>query len=427
MDLFLLLLALLGHAFFWIGLVNRLHSFGVARWIIRLFTGLFFFAAGMIPIGIAAWLYVKNPEGLTIAPWRASAGGIAIHGLVVVYTTVCWTAGSATLLRLVWLRYFVRTPPVVRFHGRRRAKIEPRSAEFAAHETAHHFYTRLPLNEILRLEVTDWMLEVPRLAPALDGLSIVHLSDFHFTGRIGKAYFREVVRISNELQPDLVALTGDLMETTACFDWIPNTLGQLRARHGVYFVLGNHDRRTGEVPRLRQMLEQSGLIDLGGRRRQIEIDGQPIVLMGNELPWIEHELVAGDVPLLRRSSARSDSLPGTACEQAVAHEDEISRLVPLRIVLAHSPDQLGWARAQDADLLLAGHTHGGQVCIPPLGAIFSPSAWGVKHVSGVYFWPRTILHVTRGVSGDTPVRWRCPPEVARLRLYAAGAKAAIER
>jgi uncharacterized protein len=270
--------------------------------------------------------------------------------------------------------------------------------------------------------VTDWMLEVPRLAAALDGLSIVHLSDFHLTGRLGKAYFREVVRISNELQPDLVALTGDLMESAAYFDWIPDTFGRLKARYGVFFVLGNHDVRTHAIPRLRLLLEESGLIDLGGRSRQIEINGQPIVLMGNELPWIKHPPAAcgfaePGVPLLRRSSARCDSPPDTACEQAAAHGAAAGS--SLRIVLSHSPDQLAWARAQHADLMLAGHTHGGQIRIPPLGAIFSPSAWGVKHVAGIFYAPPTILHVTRGVSGDTPVRWRCPPEIAYLKLFGA--------
>ena len=390
MDAFLLLLALAGHAFLWIGLVNRLHSLGLRRWIVHLLTDTFFLLAGVIPLGIAAWLCVSRPEGLTIAPWRAGGGG-GVNRLIVIYMIVCWAIALATLLRLVWLRCLVRTPPLVRFHGRRRAEIDPKSAEFGVAETAHHLFTRLPLNEILRLEVTDWMLDVPRLAAALDGLSIVHLSDFHLTGRLGKAYFREVVRISNELQPDLVALTGDLLESRTCFDWIPDTFGQLRARHGVYFVLGNHDLRTRNLPRLRRMLEQSGLIDLGGRRRQIEINGQPVVLMGNERPWIKHE-------------------PSAACGFA-------ETTPPLRIVLSHSPDQLGWARAQDADLMLAGHTHGGQICIPPLGAIFSPSAWGVKHIAGVYYSPTTILHVTRGVSGDTPVRWRCPPEIAHLRLF----------
>jgi hypothetical protein len=389
MDLFLLLLALLGHAFFWIGLVNRLHALGIRRWIINLATATCFLFAAMIPIGIAGWLYTKSPERLTIASWRSAADRIDPNRFIKVYAIACWTVASATLLRLVWLRCFVRTPPLVRFHGKRRAKINPRSAEFGADEISHHLFTRLPLNEILRLDVTDWTLDVPRLAPALDGLSIVHLSDFHFTGRVGKAYFREVVRTSNELQPDLVALTGDLVESAACLDWIPHTLGRLSARYGVFFVLGNHDLLTRDIPRLRRMLEQSGLIDLGGRQRQIEINGQPVLLMGNELPWITHE--------------------PAACGFAGAAP-------PLRIVLAHTPDRLGWACAQDADLMLAGHTHGGQIRIPPLGAIFSPSAWGVRHISGIYYSPPTILHVTRGVSGDTPLRWNCPPEIARLKL-----------
>ena len=96
----------------------------------------------------------------------------------------------------------------------------------------------------------------------------------------------------------------------------------------------------------------------------------------------------------------------------------------LRIALAHGPDQLRWARAWGADLMLAGHTHGGQIRIPPLGAIFSPTRHGVKYISGVFYSPPTILHVSRGVSGDIPVRWNCPPEIACLRsagrLMAAG-------
>ena len=68
--------------------------------------------------------------------------------------------------------------------------------------------------------------------------------------------------------------------------------------------------------------------------------------------------------------------------------------------------------------MLAGHTHGGQIRIPPLGAIFSPTTKGVKYISGVFYVPPTILHVTRGLSGDIPVRWNCPPEIAHLRLRA---------
>jgi hypothetical protein len=412
MTLVLLLLALMGHAFFWIGLVNRLHAVGIRRVIINLVTAVCFLLAAAIPFCIVGWLYVKSPERLTIASWRVATDRIWSNGLLAAYVILCWAAASATLLRAVWLRWILRTPPLVRFHGKRWAKIDPRSAHFSADETSHHFFTRLPLNEVLRLQVSDWTLDVPRLAPALDGLSIVHLSDFHLTGSVGKAYFREVVRTSNELQPDLVALTGDLVEAAACIDWIPDTFGRLAARYGVFFILGNHDLHTHDVPRLRHMLEQHGLID-ASRGRQIEINGQPVLLTGSERPWINDrertgtEVVVGETSGRRKASSRQP--PPSPSPSAS----------PLRIVLAHTPDQLGWARTQGADLMLAGHTHGGQICIPPLGAIFSPSVWGVKYISGIYHSPPTILHVTRGVSGDTPLRWNCPPEIARLKLIAA--------
>jgi uncharacterized protein len=379
MNLFLVFFALLGHAFFWIGLVNRLHSVGIRRWIIDSLTVLFFFCSVTIPLGVAFWFNVNGFR----RPSQA----------IIAYAVACWIVAAITLCRFVWFLFLYRTPSIVRFRGRRRVNIHLESATIAPEDNSHHFLARLPLNEALRLDLTDWMLDVPRLPPALDGLSIVHLSDFHFTGRVGKAFFREVVRVSNELQPDLVALTGDLLESPNRLDWIPDTLGQLKARHGVYFVLGNHDLRLRVARQLRQLLEQCGLISLGGRTHRIEINGQPILLMGTEYPWIKDE------PVADRTACGS---PGTTA--------------PLRIALSHTPDRFAWARAQDVDLMLAGHTHGGQICIPPLGPICSPSAWGVKHIAGIYHSPPTILHVTRGISGDTPIRWHCSPEIARLTL-----------
>ena len=226
---------------------------------------------------------------------------------------------------------------------------------------------------------------------------------------MGKAYFHEVVRISNELQPDLVCMTGDIVDRSACLDWIPDTLGRLTARHGVYFILGNHDRRV-DAGRLRRMLEQSGLVSLGGRWLPIEIGGAPVLLAGNERPWF-------DGPVRVRANAP----PAWRATWRGSHRDDLRSL---RIVLAHTPDQFAWARSHDADLMLAGHTHGGQIRIPPLGAIFSPTAEGVKYISGVFYVPPTILHVTRGVSGDIPVRWNCRPEIAHLRLRQPSGKAA---
>ncbi len=89
---------------------------------------------------------------------------------------------------------------------------------------------------------------------------------------------------------------------------------------------------------------------------------------------------------------------------------------PLRVLLAHTPDQWPWAVQNDFDLMLAGHTHGGQVCLPLVGPIFCPSNAGVEMASGVFYKLPTVIHVTRGVSGEFPLRWNCPPEVANLIL-----------
>ncbi len=282
---------------------------------------------------------------------------------------------------------------MVRFHRQRRMAIAPQEAAKSAKEYAHHVSVYLPGNESLRLDLTEWELEVPRLPRLLDGLAIVHLSDLHFTGMLGKAYFREVVRTSNELKPDLVAITGDLVDKTECISWIPDTLGQLSARYGVYVILGNHDLRVDEI-QLRKTIAKCGLIDLGSRWLKIDIRGETVIMAGNESPWY--------LPVADLENCPPRTLDGGQ----------------LRILLSHSPDQLDWARAFDVDLMLSGHTHGGQICIPPIGPIFSPSVSGVKYDYGLFHAPPTILHVTRGISGKQPLRWNCPPEIALLTLHA---------
>ena len=395
MTLFLTLLALLGHAFFWIGVGNRIHACGWRRWIVTGSANALAAVAAAAPPTVAYWYWGNYARLAEIVKFPAdrSLG----ETLFAAYIVLCWIVAPLTLARLVVMRYRLRTPSVVRYHSRRHAAIDPHAVEFGVEETAHHFLTRLPRNEMLRLDVVDWTLDVPRLPRPLDGLSIAHLSDTHFTGPVGKAYFREVARVANALTPDLMFLTGDLVDEAACIDWIPDTLGQLRAKHGVFFILGNHDLRTGDVPKLRRLLTQCGLVDLGGRRRRIDVAGCPILLAGTERPWIVE-------PEDHSDAGGTGGWSGTAETR------------PFRIMLSHTPDQLAWAKSLDADLFLAGHTHGGQIRIPPLGAIFSPSLQGVKYIAGVFHSPPTIMHVTRGISSDIPLRWLCPPEVVKLTL-----------
>ena len=389
MHIALLLLALLGHVFLWAAIVNRMHGRAMPIWAINTLTLLSFAVTMLIPACFGVWflragLGVLDPRGLIRVPWPA--GG---------YLVVCWTAAMLTIARWIWRHVLHRPPAVLRFDRTQLVDLVRSSTEGRAGRPEHHFLAGLPGNEILRLHVSERILDVPRLRPALDELSIIHMSDFHFTGLVGKVFFEELVELSNQMAPDVVAITGDLIDNPECLAWIPDTLGKLIGRYGVYFVLGNHDQRM-DVVQLRRTLTECGLVDLGGRWLEIPVRGESIVMAGNELPWLP--------PAADMRGAPPPSADGG----------------PLRILLSHSPDQIHWAQAHDFDLMLAGHTHGGQIRFPLIGPILSPSRLGVHYASGTFYAPPTIMHVTRGVSGQFPVRVNCPPEIAELRLRTGG-------
>ncbi|HBO45578.1 MAG TPA: hypothetical protein DD670_16940 [Planctomycetaceae bacterium] len=388
MGAVLLLLALLGHARIWVALINRVHATGIARIRIKTANWLSLAAVVLLPVGYAIAFFRLGINPLALMNW------FALDRSAFVYVAVCWGIGAATSLEWLWVLLTDRPTAIIQSYRRRLVTLKGSERGSAVSEDhAHHFLAYLPGNEILQMDCSQRGLNIARLDARLDGLSLVHMSDLHFTGRVGKAYFREVVAMSNELRPDLVALTGDLVDSEKCLDWVPDVLGPLEAKHGVYFVLGNHDRRVDEA-RLRRTLAETGLIDLGGRWVRREINGAAVVLAGNELPWFR---------------------PAADMSEAPPREPDGG---PLRILLAHSPDQLQWAVDRDFDLMLAGHLHGGQIRLPLIGPILAPSRRGVRFASGVFHNPPTMLHVSRGVSGEVPVRYNCPPEMTRLVLHA---------
>jgi len=387
MQVLLVLLALVGHASLWVALVNRLHGQMLPRWLIHCMSLIGLGCFGLIPVGFGLWFAGVGFTILGPNDWL----GIAKPGLA--YLVVCWVAALGATAHWTWRHVLRRPPGVLRWQRSRSLDlIPPGSGRQASQDQSHHFLVHLPGNETLQLDVEERAVDIPRLGSALDGLLIVHLSDFHFTGRVGKTYFQDVVRVGNQLEADLIAITGDLVDNNDCIDWIPDTLGRLKARYGTYFVLGNHDLNA-DTKRVRGTLVDSGLVDLGGRWVEIRINDWPLVLAGNELPWIP--------PAADMRTAPPPSNQGG----------------PPRILLSHSPDQLDWARANEFDLILAGHTHGGQIRFPVIGPILSPSRRGVRYSSGIFHAPPTVMHVTRGVSGKFPIRLNCPPEIAKLVLH----------
>lgn len=248
----------------------------------------------------------------------------------------------------------------------------------------------LPGNQQFSLEVATKAYCLDALPGDWDGLSIVLLSDFHFANGVARKYFEIVCEHAAALQPDLFVFSGDLLDVQKRTEWLPDTLGRLRAPLGQYFILGNHDWYH-DVQATRREFVQSGWVDISSRSIQLPTKGgessSPLVLCGDETPWM-----------------------GT-------HPD-LSKMPPeaFRILLSHGPDNIPWARQNGFHLMLAGHTHGGQIRLPILGPVYSPSRFGCQFSSGVFWLEPTLMYVSRGVSGREPIRFNCPPELTKLVL-----------
>ena len=251
----------------------------------------------------------------------------------------------------------------------------------------HQRLARLPLNEQFHVEISCKPCFSPSLPKSWDGLRILHISDLHFTGTVDQPFFEEVLRLGQETEPDLIVFTGDLIDRPELVSWLPGTLGQLSAPLGCYYVLGNHDWYCGDVRLTRRTLNELGWTDVAGQQVLRHMCQQPLLISGTERPWM------GDHPDLSAASGRA-----------------------YRLLLSHTPDNLAWARRQGVDLMLCGHLHGGQVQLPLLGPVYAPSIYGCRYSSGVFWEEPTLLVVSRGVSGDKPIRYRCLPELTTLVL-----------
>ncbi|HEY2761305.1 MAG TPA: metallophosphoesterase [Pirellulales bacterium] len=382
--------ALLGHWTLWVGYVNRTHAIDAPRPIVKLLStlGPVLFFGALIAVAWAGWR-----SGEAIQTWITR---ITDPGPAWFYLIPCWLIAIATVLAWTKRRFFTPLPAAVMKNDslvidvRRELNVELLAGGQA------RFLARVPGNQALELAIHERELRIDQLPAGLDRLSLAHISDLHFTGRIKIEYFREVIRRTNALGADLILITGDIVDEIELLAWIPETLGELAAPMGVYFVLGNHDEFTGQEDRIRASLTAEGLIDLGGRWQKIEIAGNDVILAGNELPW------------LKPAAQMSDCSPRSVERQQ------------LRILLSHSPDQFQWARRWDFDLMLAGHTHGGQVRLPVIGPVLSPSWHGVKYAGGIFYQRPTLMHVSHGVSSEHPLRINCRPEIAKLVLRTKG-------
>jgi predicted MPP superfamily phosphohydrolase len=208
------------------------------------------------------------------------------------------------------------------------------------------------------------------------------------------------------LEPDLIVLTGDFLSTSYNSDplaliHLHRLLAQLRAPRGVYAVWG-----TPEVdlpPVLSPILADLGIIILEDRAVEITLGRHRLWLMGISCRRD-----------LDRARATLDSLLADAPEGA------------LSLLLFHTPDLMPHASSRGVDLVLSGHTHGGQWRVPGLGAILTSSHYWKRYEAGYYREGDTHLYVSRGLGmegfGAPRARFFCPPEVVSVTLNGAGTR-----
>lgn len=243
-----------------------------------------------------------------------------------------------------------------------------------------------------RPRVVDVDIEIANWPSALDGFSIVQLSDVHIGPMLGAGFARRLADRVNALEPDLAVLTGDLVDgSVAHVGEMVGPLADLQAKHGRFFVTGNHDFYSGADPWCARV-EALGFEVLRNTHVRIQDAGATFALAGVD----DH---------------RGDPMTGERGEDLEAALSGIAETTPT-VLLAHDPATFRRARSMGVDLQISGHTHGGQIW--PFRYLVRAT---VKWVAGLYREGRAQIYVSRGTGfWGPPIRIGAPGEITRLRI-----------
>jgi predicted MPP superfamily phosphohydrolase len=245
-------------------------------------------------------------------------------------------------------------------------------------------------------------IQIANLPTAFHGFRIAQISDIHFRAYDEPYFVQHAVNTVNRLKPDMVAITGDFItahrtltdnirtnvkDANECAEILKGLQAPLR-----FCSLGNHDVEAQD--QILPVLAANGLTPLRNVHQAIDLRGDRLWVAGIADAYF-------DVPNLAMA------LPPRKVGEPV-------------VLLGHEPDFVDrLVEAGGADLMLAGHTHGGQVRIPLAPALFLP-AMGVKYVEGLFHFGNTQLYVNRGLGCmHLPFRFNCPPEVTVMTLQPA--------
>jgi len=256
-----------------------------------------------------------------------------------------------------------------------------------------------------RVGVTTYEVILPTVPRALDGFTILHISDLHL--HPGSELAWQLPALLDPLAYDLVAWTGDFVDATHQFVDLRALLGQILPRAPAYAVLGNHDREMWDV--------DDGDLAALDLERVLRESGIEVLTNGSRSVRADHLIVAGvDDPVTGHAD-----LDQALCAVSNATERE-SDEAPFTILLSHSPDIVrvcARRTGRPPDLILSGHTHGGQVRLPFVGALRTQSALPRDAISGLHNHAGISYLVSPGVGySGLDVRLNCPPEIGLVRL-----------
>lgn len=236
-------------------------------------------------------------------------------------------------------------------------------------------------------------LKLPGLGPELAGLRVVQLSDIHAGGMVGPRRLRRIARQVARLKPDLVVVTGDIVNASPHeAELVAPILGSLEATHGVWASLGNHDHFV-DGDAVAAALERAGVRVLRNRGEIIQRGRSAFWLAGVDDTWTQRDDMA---------AALADKPEG----------------MPV-LLLAHDPDLWPEAVERRVDVTLSGHTHGGQFGLVKLHPALSIARLMTRFTAGRFEQDGSVLHVSRGTANNLPIRLGAPTEVGLFELVDA--------
>jgi len=248
--------------------------------------------------------------------------------------------------------------------------------------------------ERLDFRVRELDISLAGLAADLDGLRILQLSDIHLSPFLSEKDLARVVDAARELRPNLALVTGDLIsEPGDPLDACIRQLARLKSDAGVFGCMGNHERYADGEDYTAAAAARAGIEFLRQSSRQLRFGGATLNLAG-----VDYQRIG--FPKLYLKGADQLVVPGAA-----------------NILMSHNPDVFPVAARQGYHLVMAGHTHGGQITVEILDKSINAARFFTPYVYGLYGSPHAAAYVTRGIGTiGVPARIGAPPEIAMLRL-----------